>query len=120
MIGIILIYIAILGLQGTFSVTISEPPYGNLTVDCGTLENATNSVPTVQLSNESRAKLKAAGSSPEFVVALEKLKNSCRIGGQLRLYGYITVGIIGLAAVIVGLVGFGANKAPAQPSGPAG
>jgi hypothetical protein len=116
--GIVLIDIAVLGLQGSFSLTINEPPYGNLIVHCGTLANATSSVPTVRLSNESRAKLRAIGSPSDFVMALEKLKNSCRIAAQLRLDGSITVGVLGLAAVLAGFAGVSRNKAAAPPSSP--
>jgi len=117
-VGIVLIDIAVLGLQGSFSLTIAEPPYGNLTVHCGTLANATSSVPTVRLTNESRARLRAIGSPSDFVMALEKLKNSCRITGQLRFDGFITVGVLGLAAVIAAFAAIGRNKPAAPPSSP--
>jgi len=111
MVGIFLVDIAVLGLQGSFSLTIAAPSYGNLTVHCGTLANATSTVPTVRLSNGSRAKLKPTGSGAEYVVALEKLKNSCRIAGQLRFDASITVGVLGLAAVLAGFAVSGRNKA---------
>jgi hypothetical protein len=117
-VGIVLVDVALLGLQGSFSLTIAQPPYGNLTVHCGTLANATKSMPTVRLSNESGKKLRSMGSPSEFVVALEQLKNSCRTGGLLRLDGSITVGILGLAAVLAGFVAIGRNRAGAPPSSP--
>ena len=113
-VGIVLIDLAVLGLQGSFSLTIAAPPYGNLTVHCGTLANATSSVPTVQLSNESRAKLNATRAGAAYVVALEKLKNSCRIAGQLRFDASITAGILGLAAVLAGFAASARNKAVAR------
>jgi hypothetical protein len=115
-VGVALIDLAVLGLQGSFSLTIAARPYGNLTVHCGTLANATSTVPTVRLSNESSAKLKATGSGAEYVVALEKLKNSCRIAGQLRFDGSITAGILGLAAVFAAFMTSGRSKALAPRS----
>src|SRR5215475_14106621 len=76
-VGIVLVDLAVVGLEGSFSLTIGAPVYGNLTVHCGTLENATSRVPTVRLSNESRAKLRATGGGAAYVVAIEKMKNSC-------------------------------------------
>src|SRR5258708_834589 len=100
-VGVGLVDIAVLGIRGSFSLTIAAPPYGHLLVHCGTLANATSSAPTVRLSNESRAKLRAMGSPSEFVVALEKLKNSCRIAAQLRIGGTSTGGGAGLASIPV-------------------
>jgi hypothetical protein len=117
-VGVVLVFVAMLGLQGSFSLTITEPPYGNLIVHCGTLANATNSMPTLRLSNESRAKLRTMGSPSEFVVALEKLKNSCRIAGQLRIDLCITVGILGMGGVVAGFLAFGRNKGAEPPSRP--
>jgi len=117
MLGIVLIDLAVLGLQGSFSLTIGARPYGNLTVHCGTLANATSSVPTVQLSNGSQAKLKTAGSSAAYVVALEKLKNSCRIAGQLRLDASIAAGVLGLAAVLAGCAAAGRKQGRGTTAG---
>jgi hypothetical protein len=118
LVGVVLIDLAVLGLQGSFSLTIGARPYGNLTVHCGTLANATSSVPTVWLSNESQAKLKTTGSSAAYVVALEKLKNSCRIAGQLRFDASIAAGVLGLAAVLAGFAASSRNKAAERRSGP--
>jgi hypothetical protein len=117
-VGIVLVDLAVLGLQGSFSLTIAAPSYGNLTVHCGTLANATSSVPTVRLSNGSRAKLKATGSGAAYVVALEKLKNSCRIAGQLRFDASITAAVLGLAAVFAAFMTSGRIKALAARSRP--
>lgn len=116
--GIVLVDLAVLGLQGSFSVTIAARPYGNLTVHCGTIANATSSVPTVRLSNESDAKLRATGAGAAYVVAIEKLKNSCRMAGQLRFDASITAAVAGLAAVIAGFMTSGRIKAVAPRSGP--
>jgi len=88
-------------------------------VHCGTLANATSGVPTVTLSNESRAKLRAtgAGAGAEYVVAIEKLKNSCRMAGQLRFDGSITAAVLGLAAVFAGFMTSGRIKAVGPRSG---
>ena len=118
-VGVGLVDIAVLGIRGSFSLTIAAPPYGHLLVHCGTLANATSSAPTVRLSNESRAKLRAMGSPSEFVVALEKLKNSCTIAAQLRIGGSITAGVLGLAAILAGFVASGRYyKAAAPPASP--
>src|SRR5258708_37349758 len=118
-VGVGLVDIAVLGIRGSFSLTIAAPPYGHLLVHCGTLANATSSVPTVRLNNESRAKLRAMGSPSEFVVALEKLKNSCTIAAQLRIGGSITPGGLGLGAIPGGLsapaAGYQAAAAPPRP-----
>jgi hypothetical protein len=118
-IGIVLIDIAVLGLQESFSLTITAPPYGNLTVHCGTLSNATSSVPTVRLSDDSRAKLNATTSGAAYVVALEKMKNSCRIAGQLRFDVSITAAVLGLAAIFAAFRTSGRIKATAERPGPA-
>jgi len=118
-VGIVLIDIAVLGFQGSFSLTITAPPYGNLTVHCGTVANATSSVPTVELTNESRARLSANSSSAAYVVALEKLKNSCRIAGQLRFDGSVTAAVLGMVAVLTGLATSGRIKATSAHKGPA-
>jgi hypothetical protein len=117
-VGIVLIDIAVLGFQGSFSLTITAPPYGNLTVHCGTVANATSSVPTVELTNESRAKLSANSSSAAYVVALEKLKNSCRIAGQLRFDGSVTAAVLGVVAVLTGFATSGRTKATSARPGP--
>jgi hypothetical protein len=118
MTGIVLIDIAMLGLQGSFSLTIAAPHYGNLTVHCGTLANATSNVPTVRLSYDGRAKLNPDGSGAAYVVTLEKLKNSCRIAAQLRFDGSIAAGVLGLAAVVAGFAVSGRNKSAIPRSDP--
>lgn len=116
MIGIVLILVALLGLLGSYSLTRTEPPYGDLTVHCGTVVNATGTVPTLGFSSESRVKLRTTGSASEAVVAIKKLSNSCRTVGQLRLDGSVILGALGLAAVVAGFVIFGRNKAGAPVS----